>query len=224
VADLHLGYGWAQRRKGELGPLADSHTIAKLEDVIAELLPKRIIFLGDVVHAPRPCEEEKRYIEEVLGKLALDKELFSVRGNHDRAFAREFGHLPVQMVDHWTRDGVLALHGDKLPLELPGTDQVLLLGHLHPSMPVKDVAGAGRRLGVFVSSPQAIVLPAFSPFAQGYNLLEGLPTDFLRFMGEGPVCGHVASGNRVVSIGPLQSALQRMYQADVSAPKVFRRR
>ena len=23
VADLHLGYGWAQRRRGELGPLAD---------------------------------------------------------------------------------------------------------------------------------------------------------------------------------------------------------
>jgi uncharacterized protein len=224
VADLHLGYGWAQRRKGELGPLADSRTIAKLEAVIAELHPIRIVFLGDVVHAPRPCEDEQRYIEDALSKLALDVQLFSVRGNHDRAFAREFAHLPVRMVEDWTEDGVLALHGDRLPVELPDAGDVLLLGHLHPSMPVKDVAGAGRRLPVFVSSTQAVILPAFSPFAHGYNLLEGLPAEFLRLMGEGPILGHVASGTRVVSIGPLESALQRMYRADVSAPKVFRRR
>jgi putative SbcD/Mre11-related phosphoesterase len=222
VADLHLGYGWAQRRKGELGPLADARTVNKLQAVCEELAPTKIVFLGDVVHAPRPCEEERRYIDDVLAAFSKRAALFSVQGNHDRAFAREFPHLPVEVVQRWSEDEVVALHGDKLPAEAPAS-RTLLMGHLHPSMSVKDVAGAGRRMPVFISTNQAIVLPAFSPFAHGYNLCEGVPEDFLRLMGEGPVVAHVASGKRVVAIGPLQSALQRMYQADVSAPLQFRR-
>lgn len=223
VADVHLGYGWAQRRKGELGPLADARTLDKLRAVCAELTPRRILFLGDLVHAPRPCEDERHYIETVLNSLCSDAELISVQGNHDRAFAREFAHLPVTVVREWREDGIAAVHGDKQP-SVTEADRMLLLGHLHPSMPVKDVAGAGRRLPIFLASPRAILLPAFSPFAHGYNLLDGLPQEFTQWMGDGPVLGFVASGTRVAAIGPYAAAIQRMYEADVSAAVVFRRR
>ncbi len=222
IADLHLGYGWAQRRKGELGPLADELTVEKLKTVCSHFGPQRVVFLGDVVHAPRPCPEERTYIETVLNGLSADLELVSVQGNHDRAFAREFHTLPVQVVREWRDSGLAAVHGDKPPA-VAEANGILLLGHLHPSMPVKDVAGAGRRLPLFLAGTSAILLPAFSPFALGYNLLEGLPQEFARLMGEGPVLGFIASGTRVVPIGPFEEAIRRMYQADVSAPEVFRR-
>jgi putative SbcD/Mre11-related phosphoesterase len=223
IADLHLGYSWAQRRKGELGPIADKETAEKLSAVCGELQPTRIVFLGDAVHAPRPGTDERQVIENVLNTLCAQAELISVRGNHDRAFAREFRHLPIEMVDFWEDQHFIAMHGDRLPNE-PLRNGTLLLGHLHPSMPVKDVAGAGMRLPVFLSTPQCIVLPAFSPFARGYSLLDGLPDEFARLMGQFPVQAHIASGTRVVAIGPLESALERMYHADISAPSVFRRR
>ena len=196
----------------------------KLRAVCAELSPRRILFLGDVVHAPRPMPEERQYIEEVLRGLCAGVELISVQGNHDRAFAREFGDvLPVEVVREWREDGIAAVHGDRTP-SVAESDRMLLLGHLHPSMPVKDVAGAGRRLPVFLASGTAVILPAFSPFAHGYNLLDGLPAEFAALMGNGPILGYVASGTRVVGIGPFEDAIRRMYEADVSAPVVFRRR
>jgi uncharacterized protein len=223
VADLHLGYTWAQRRKGELGPIADLKTAEKLSSVCRSLTPKRVVLLGDAVHAPQPGSQERQIIQDVLNRLCDTVELISVRGNHDRALARDFDGLPLRIVEAWSEGQITALHGDRLPGErTPG--HTLLLGHLHPSMPVKDAAGAGRRLPVFLATPDCIVLPAFSPFAHGYNLLDGLPVEFVSLMGESPVMTYVASGTRVVAVGPLGNALERMYEADVGKPAVFRRR
>src|SRR5690349_5294754 len=91
VADIHLGYSWAQRRRGELGPLADERAKQKLNAACDELGPAEIVFLGDVVHAPRSCQPEREWIEKTLISLSERMRLTAVRGNHDRAFAREFG-------------------------------------------------------------------------------------------------------------------------------------
>jgi metallophosphoesterase superfamily enzyme len=89
---------------------------------------------------------------------------------------------------------------------------------------VKDVSGAGQRLPVFLSTKAGVIMPAFSPFAAGYNLLDGLPEEFARLMGDEAPIAHVATGTRVVSVGPIASVIERMYQADVGKPAVFRRR
>src|ERR1700685_4287556 len=70
IADAHLGYSWAQRRRGELGPLADGRTREKLVRLCDELEPQRIVFLGDLVHAPRPCQPERQWIEEAITDLS----------------------------------------------------------------------------------------------------------------------------------------------------------
>ncbi|MDQ2711820.1 MAG: hypothetical protein M3Y24_06225, partial [Acidobacteriota bacterium] len=53
IADVHLGYSWAQRRRGELGPLADFRTREKLLTLFSALQPSHAVLLGDLVHAPR---------------------------------------------------------------------------------------------------------------------------------------------------------------------------
>ena len=221
VADLHLGYSWAQRRRGELGPLADSEAREKLLRVCDDVRPARIVFLGDVVHAPRPCQPEREWIEQTLTELSGRAELIAVRGNHDRAFAKEFSHLPVTMVESWPDQNVLAVHGDRLPPTVPAGD-TLILGHLHPSIPVKDTAGAGRRLPVFLVNHSCVLMPAFSPFARGYDLAGGIPEEIAGRFGTQQITAYAVSGTRVVLLGPLQRVLAHMFEADVSAPELFR--
>jgi uncharacterized protein len=223
IADLHLGYSWAQRRRGELGPLADARTRERLLAVVDELSPRSIVFLGDVVHAPRPCADERHWIERVLDELSARAELIAVRGNHDRCFAQEFAHVPVRTVESWTEGAIFAIHGDRLPHSLEPS-RVLVIGHLHPSLTILDAAGAGQRLPVYLATSSCIVLPAFSPFARGYNIAGGLPLELLAQFGNEEIEAYAATPTRVVKLGSLRRTLQRMYEADIGGPSNFRRR
>ncbi|MBV8896937.1 MAG: metallophosphoesterase family protein [Acidobacteriaceae bacterium] len=222
VADAHLGYSWAQRRRGELGPLADSRTRQKLLTLCDDLAPLRIVFLGDLVHAPRPCAPEREWIEETLRLLSERAELVAVRGNHDREFAREFRSLPVRCVESWSAEGLTAAHGDRFTFAVP-EDHTLLLGHLHPCLSVKDASGAGRKLPLFLATTACIILPAFSPFACGYDLVCGIPDELQTCLGNEEVQAFAATGKRIVALGPLHCVVERMFEANVSAPERFRK-
>jgi hypothetical protein len=119
IADLHLGYSWAQRRRGELGPLADTRTREKLLGCRDELRPERFVFLGDIVHAPRSCEPEREWIIETLRQLSRGAELIAVRGNHDRQFAAEFADLKLIHVEAWSHQLLTAIHGDRFEFAWP---------------------------------------------------------------------------------------------------------
>ena len=224
MADVHLGYSWAQRRRGELGPLADFRTRDKLFALVDGLRPQRLVFLGDLVHAPRPCEAEREWIENVLLELSGSTQVIAVRGNHDRAFTRDFGHLNIEQREYWAEDSMVAVHGDKLNAAPMGEGSLLVAGHFHPCLGVRDASGASQKLPVFLVSQRFVVLPAFSPFARGYDVLCGLPTELGERFGEEPVEVYAAAPKRVVRLGPLHRALERMEQINVSAPAQFRRR
>ncbi len=211
VADLHLGFSYAQRRRGELGPLADSRARDKLFHLCDDLQPREFVFLGDLVHAPRPCAPEREWIEDTLNQLSQRAQLVAVRGNHDRAFAREFAGLNVRTVESWSNESIVAIHGDRLPPTAPA-NRTLIVGHLHPSLPVKDAAGASRKLPVFLVTAGCIVLPAFSPFAGGYNVASGVPEELLTCFGNGEIATYAVTGTRVAALGPLHRAIASVSQ------------
>jgi len=223
IADLHLGYSWAQRRRGELGPLADFRARDKLLRLCAELTPRHIVFVGDLVHAPKPCAPERAYIEETLTLLGQQAQITAVRGNHDRAFAREFGHLALTAAEDWSSDGITAVHGDRLheaPIPEAGT---LILGHLHPCLSIREASGAGQKLPVFLVAPNCVVLPAFSPFARGYDVAAGLPPALEACFRRATILAYVATPTRVLSLGSLDAAVERLAESDASPPSRFRR-
>lgn len=201
VADVHLGYGWAQRRRGELGPVMDGGARDRLRALLDELDPARVVFLGDLVHAPHPGEEERALIEETVRSLAARAALTVVLGNHDRGFARDFGDLPVERTAVWKQADVAAVHGDLIG-EAPSAP-CLVLGHLHPAYTLHDAAGAGRRLPAFLRSRRAIVLPAFTPFSPGFDVTRGIPNEVRAVLGRGPVQVAVTTGTRVAWIRTL---------------------
>ena len=193
MADVHLGYGWALRRRGQLGPVGDDRVRAKLISTVDELAPELIVFLGDLVHAPRPAPEERFAFESTIRELTGRAKIVLVLGNHDRGFARDFLSLPVEVCREWHGAGLLAVHGDR---DLPEAEHVVA-GHLHPALSIVDHAGASHRMPVFVSGERITLLPAFSPMATGFDIRNGLPFE----MQSARVV--VASGKRAVDLGPL---------------------
>ena len=167
LADLHLGYAWAQRRRGELGPLAGGNATERLRRALEELQPDRVVLLGDLYHAPRPAPEERRLVEDALSLIT--GELVLVRGNHDRRIDHDFAKAAVP---DWRAPGVVAAHGDTIP----ETDAMLILGHFHPVAKLRDSAGAWRRYPVFVLGDRVCLLPALSNFSVG-TLLQDIPLD-----------------------------------------------
>lgn len=222
LADVHLGYSWAQRRRGELGPIADERVRGKLLRLFDELSPARVVFLGDLVHAPRPCQPEREWIETVLRELAGRAQLISVRGNHDRAFPTDFAGVSVAVIESWREGPLVAVHGDRLPVPIE-TGTVLVLGHLHPAFPVLDAAGAGQKLPIFVASNSCIVLPAFSPFAGGFDVLGGLPSGLMQCFGKEEVRAFATTGSRVAPLGLLDQAIARMFDGRPGSAERFRR-
>ena len=100
---------WAQRRRGELGPVVEGETRERLLRLVEAGRPERLVLVGDIVHAPRPAAEERAMIAQTLTALRDRTELVCVLGNHDRAFSTEFPEFPA--VAEWRTSGVRVVHG-----------------------------------------------------------------------------------------------------------------
>ncbi|HEU0122658.1 MAG TPA: metallophosphoesterase [Bryobacteraceae bacterium] len=191
LADLHLGFAWAQRRRGELWPLTDAGARTGLEWLCDQLLPARIVLVGDIVHAPFPSAEEAAVIDGTLDALRARAELICLAGNHDRGR----GFLP-----EWRTDGLRAIHGDRLPgTAEPGV--LTVVGHFHPILKLRDASGVKRRHRAFLRGNGLLVLPAFSPFASGTDMREELPLELRAWFGDGPVEVTLTSGEKLLSLG-----------------------
>jgi metallophosphoesterase superfamily enzyme len=170
----------------------DDRTRTKLLATVEELAPETIVFLGDLVHAPRPAEEERHGLVQTLASIRA--RVVVVLGNHDRGFTRDYAGLEVECCDEWRSPGMIAVHGDKA---LPSGEHVIA-GHVHPALTIFDDAGSGRKMPVFVAGNRLTLLPAFSPMATGFDVRHGLPGE----MGKNPKIV-VATGKRAVDLGPL---------------------
>ncbi len=202
IADAHLGYGWAQRRRGELGPVADDGAASKLAATVSELGALTIVFAGDLVHAPRPGKGEREFVEQSLRTLRECAGIVAVRGNHDRKFARDFASLGIETMESWSYEDLVVIHGDRIPDPVP-EDTTLVLGHIHPSAVVIDAAEVSRKVPVFLVSESAILLPAFSPFAGGFDVGASLPPELERIL-SGTRATIAATGGMVAPLGPLR--------------------
>lgn len=208
LADVHLGFGWALRRRGQLGPVQEGAVRRKLMDTIDDLKPDTIVFVGDVVHAPRPAPPERAAVEAMLGELATRAELVLIPGNHDRGFRSDYPGANIRLATEWRECGLHAVHGHVVP----ATREHLVLGHIHPALGVVDHAGATQKVPVFVASRSLTILPAFSPLSPGGDIRVHMPPELSRLLPPDATRIVAASGRRAVSLG-LLSRLNRLSSA-----------
>ncbi len=153
LADVHLGYGEARRRRGEAVPLRTvAEVLAPLSAVLQRFELRRVVVAGDLF------EEgvDEATVHALVGWLGVRGcEFAVVPGNHDRGLTAADGVAVFRRglaLHTWQ-----VVHGDgKLPRG------PVVLGHFHPAVWL-----AGHLRPCYLLGPQRLVLPAFSTDARG---------------------------------------------------------
>jgi len=168
VSDVHFGKGAVFRRAGIAVPSGDTDDdLARLDLLILEFAPERLVVLGDLVHGA--ATERSVWVERVRAwrRSHGDIDVLLVAGNHDRHF------------------DVRALGIDVVPDRLDVAPFVLshhphaqaagytLAGHIHPGVVIRD-GWRRHRLPAFVFDRDVGMLPAFGTLT-GLHEVESLP-------------------------------------------------
>lgn len=161
VADAHWGKAATFRASGIPVPRGTTlGGLARLDAVLGRTAARRIVFLGDYLHARRGRSPSTLRALAEWRARNLDVELVLVRGNHDRHAGDPPLELGLRCVDPPLIEPPFALA--HFPDPEPGG--YVLAGHLHPGV---HLVGRGRqreRLPCFWFGPGGAVLPAFGDF------------------------------------------------------------
>lgn len=179
IADLHLGYEVAMAKEGFYLPRIFHEVVENLKGLIGRERPKRLIIDGDLKHSFIPEWRERAELKAFFDKISnLVGEVVLVRGNHDVGilWLRELG---VEIVDELEIYGWKLVHGHK-----PVEGERFIIGHEHPAIRLRDEVGAILKVPAFLFGERLIVLPAFSPWAYGNDVLREVVSPFLRFYKE----------------------------------------
>ncbi len=168
VADLHLGYAWAHRYRGQMLPLGGGDRIGeRLGELLSCYQPRQLVLLGDLVHRAVPVSELVNDFQSLLEDLSRKCATKLIVGNHDRGLGKLAGVQPVELLPSHRAGAFLLLHGDRQaePADA-GERATLIMGHEHPVIALGDGVKAAR-FPCFLVSEQALVLPAFSLWSSG---------------------------------------------------------
>ena len=183
VADPHFGKAASFRALGVRAPAGTTaESLARMDRLVATLEPKRIVFLGDFLHA-----KEGRNAT-TFGALAEWRqkhgavEMQLVRGNHDRRAGDPPPEVGITCVDALINSPFALAHH---PVVTPG--HYTLAGHLHPCAVLRGAARQRERLPCFWFGAAVGVLPAFGEFT-GCAEVDAEETDELWVVANDEVC------------------------------------
>ncbi len=175
VADLHLGYEFAMAKEGFYLPRVFHEVVGNLKSLLEREKPKKLVINGDLKHSFVPEWRERKELRVFAEEITpLADEVILVKGNHDigTLWLRELG---VEIVDEHEVGGWKLVHGHKLV-----EGERFIIGHEHPAIRLRDEVGALIKVPVFLMGEELIVLPAFSPWAYGNDVLREIVSPFLR--------------------------------------------
>ncbi len=160
VADLHWGKASSFRAQGIAVPEPLAADLARLSQALKRTAARRLIILGDLLHARLP---EHAPVEPILAwrRSLGDVECWLIRGNHDHQSGDPPEEWRIRCVQEPWPWGPFALR--HTPPADCASDGYALAGHLHPAV----VLGRGHqrlRIPCFCFGPRQGLLPAFGSF------------------------------------------------------------
>lgn len=170
IADVHFGFELHRLRQGALLPEWGMERCRQtMTALLEEYRPQKLILAGDIMDGAGSAAETACWLDELARQL---EELVLIEGNHDRpALRKKRTFLPVHQHGNF-----LFQHGHQdiaPPSDGNGSlPSVLITGHHHPAVSVRDGAGLRLKLPALVrqgigSAREHWILPAFSPWAAG---------------------------------------------------------
>ena len=179
VADLHLGKAATYRALGQPVPGGTTQeNLARLDRLIDRLGVRRVVFLGDFLHAAQartaPLLAAVHAWRDRHPALACTL----VRGNHDSRAGDPPASLRFDVVDEPHLIGPFAAchHPQRHDTHF------VLAGHLHPACRLHGRGRDSLRMPCFVQESDRLILPAFGEFTGGWRV-EPMPGR--RFYGVG---------------------------------------
>lgn len=169
IADIHFGKAAAFRALGVPVPRGTtSENLAGLDALVAAHGARRVVFLGDFLHARAAHASSTQLAMLAWRQRHPDLALMLVRGNHDLHAGDPAAALGIELVDEPHRLGPFALchHPD---LASPGYG---LAGHVHPVY-VLATRFDKLRLPCFVVGARRMILPSFGAFTGGHAVRPG---------------------------------------------------
>jgi DNA ligase-associated metallophosphoesterase len=161
LADPHFGKAAAFRQSGIAIPTGTSaHDLQQLYETIDAVGAKRVLVLGDLMHAPGVSGSHLNARIQRQRKRRMDIEWLLIGGNHDRSgddMVAAFGFRMV--VDRLTLPPFTFVHKPEVR-----SDTYILSGHLHPAIQLSGLGGQRERLPCFLIGREQAILPAFGSF------------------------------------------------------------
>lgn len=158
IADAHWGKAATMRSAGL--PIPGGTTSAdllRLTALVNRTGARRIVFLGDVIHA------KKGRAEKTLSAVAAWRtshpvlDLLLVRGNHDQCAGDPPDELGIECVNApWVEPPFVFQH-----FPAPSPHGYALAGHVHPAVKIRGRAGERLTLPCFHFTDCCGTLPAF---------------------------------------------------------------
>ena len=191
LADLHLGCEAALEYEGLSIPRVQMKKITEyIESVIRAIEPSKVIVAGDLKHNfSRNLTQEWRDVRAFVSLLADWAPVQVVKGNHDNylnLILRECGVPPMR--SELRVGDVTVVHGHKTA----AAKGALVMGHLHPSLTLRDSVRASVKDRCFLWNPgrQVLVLPAMSLVAAGVDVIASPDVDQMSpLLSSGPADG-----------------------------------
>lgn len=175
IADLHLGYEESLAREGAYLPKVFGEVVKSLKALLLKEKPKRLIINGDLKHSFVPFKRERLELKAFFDEIQpLVNEIVVVRGNHDVGITW-IKELDVEIVDMLELGGWTVVHGHQIV-----EGESFIIGHEHPAIRLRDEVGAVVKVPTLLMSKDLIVLPAFTPWAYGNDILREIVSPYLR--------------------------------------------
>lgn len=178
VADMHLGVEAALEYEGVSLPRVQ---MAKISEYMSRLMesvsPSKVVVAGDLKHNfSRNLTQEWHAVDHFVKSLSGKASIEVVKGNHDNYLGMILREHSIPLRREVTVSGVRILHGH---IGQPGP-KPMIMGHIHPSLRLRDSAGAYVKNPCFLynAEKRILVLPALSVVAYGVDVV-GQPSSDL---------------------------------------------
>lgn len=164
VADVHLGKAATYRAHGVPVPESTTaSTLAALSALFDDLDVRRVIWLGDLLHAREA--HQPVVLDAVFAWRCRHAavEMLLVRGNHYAHAGDPPAKLAIPVVDEplVCRPFAACHH----PQRVHG--MTVLAGHVHPAITLRGAGHQRLRLPCYWWQPRMLILPAFGEFTGG---------------------------------------------------------
>ena len=166
IGDLHLGKIEHFRSSGIGMPArAAMHTFSQLTDLISDISPEKVLFLGDLFHSVKNHSFVLFY--NLLNEFP-DVSFTLVSGNHDILTESDYASLRMSVVEELIMGNLWFTH---IPSTMPKKSMVNISGHIHPGVRLRGKAKQSVLLPCFFISESSMILPAFGYFT-GHSIVK----------------------------------------------------